>query len=232
MVKSLPGRRSWQTPYSTRVESITNYQHTSAVADDLLVEDLAFEPGKLNDNELMRIREIALAEPLLINRLISPIAHVTGVNINIELPGVDPISENPEVVNFIRELREEFRAKYPSIEVRLTGIVMMNQAFPEASQYDMSTLFPIMLLIFVVVLYLWVRGLSGTVATFIIIIFSIVGAMGLAGWSGIWCLRQTDWGFVATVVHPRFSAGLCNLPSEYRQSRTAYRVLSRTSDPI
>ena len=191
--------RSWQTPYSTRVESITNYQHTSAVADDLLVEDLAFEPGKLNDNELMRIREIALAEPLLINRLISPIAHVTGVNINIELPGVDPISENPEVVNFIRELREEFRAKYPSIEVRLTGIVMMNQAFPEASQYDMSTLFPIMLLIFVVVLYLWVRGLSGTVATFIIIIFSIVGAMGLAGWLGI---ALTPPSFSAIMIIP------------------------------
>ncbi|MCP4187332.1 MAG: MMPL family transporter [Gammaproteobacteria bacterium] len=191
--------RAWETPHSTRVESITNYQHTSAVEDDLLVADLALEPGSLTDDELIRIRGIALSEPVLVNRLISPSAHVTGVNINIELPGVDPIVENPEVVTFIRELREEFRARYPDIDVRLTGIVMMNQAFPEASQYDMSTLFPLMLLIFVVVLYFWIRGFAGTVATFIIIIFSIVGAMGMAGWFGI---ALTPPSFSAIMIIP------------------------------
>ena len=191
--------RAWETPHSTRVESITNYQHTSAIEDDLLVEDLVLDAEALGDDDLNRVREIALAEPVLINRLISPKAHVTGVNINIELPGVDPIVENPEVVTFIRELREEFRAKYPDIEVRLTGIVMMNQAFPEASQYDMSTLFPLMLLIFVIVLYFWVRGFAGTVATFLIIIFSIVGAMGLAGWFGI---ALTPPSFSAIMIIP------------------------------
>lgn len=177
--------RAWETPHSTRVESITNYQHTSAVEDDLLVEDLAFEPASLSDEDLQRIQDIALSEPVLVNRLISPKAHVTGVNINIELPGVDLAVENPEVVSFIHDLREEFLSKFPDIEVRLTGIVVMNQAFQEAMEYDMLTLFPLMLLIFVVVLYFWVKGFSGTIATFMIIIFSIVGAMGMAGWFGI-----------------------------------------------
>ena len=62
---------------------------------------------------------------------------------------------------------------------------MMNQAFPEASQYDMTTLFPGMMLVFIVVLYFWVKGLSGTFTTLMIIVFSIIGAMGLAGWFGI-----------------------------------------------
>ena len=191
--------RSWETPYSTRVESLTNYQHTSAVEDDLLVEDLAYGLETFSDDDLMRIRQIALSEPLLVNRLISPDANVTGININIELPGANPIIENPKVVNFVRDLREEFRQKYPSIEVRLTGVVMMNQAFPEASKYDMSTLFPVMLLIFVLVLYFWVRGLAGTIATFIIIIFSISGAMGLAGWLGI---ALTPPSFSAIMIIP------------------------------
>ncbi|MCH6564283.1 MAG: MMPL family transporter [Proteobacteria bacterium] len=177
--------RAWETPHSSRVESLTNYQHTSAVGDDLLVEDLAFEPGNMSDAELAKIRNIALNEPVLINRLISPEAHVTGVNITIELPGVDPIVENPQVVDFVRDLREEFRQMFPGIEVKLTGIIMMNQAFPEASQYDMTTLFPGMMLVFIVVLYFWVKGLSGTFTTLMIIVFSIIGAMGLAGWFGI-----------------------------------------------
>ncbi len=191
--------RAWQTPYSTRVESITNYQHTSADGDDLLVEDLAYDAASLGDDDLRRIREIALNEPVLVNRLISPRAHVTGVNITVELPGVDPIVENPEVVDFVRALRAEFEQKYPDIEVKLTGIVMMNQAFPEASQYDMSTLFPLMLLLFVVVLFFWVRGFAGTLATFMIIIFSIVGAIGMAGWFGI---ALTPPSFSAIMIIP------------------------------
>ena len=115
--------RAWETRIPSRVESLTNYQHTSAVEDDLLVEDLAFEPGNMSDAELAKIREIALNEPVLINRLISPEAHVTGVNITIELPGVDPIVENPQAVDFIRDLREEFRQMFPGIEVKLTGII-------------------------------------------------------------------------------------------------------------
>ncbi|MFT5218027.1 MAG: putative RND superfamily exporter protein [Planctomycetota bacterium] len=191
--------RAWETPYSTRVESLSNYQHTSAEGDDLVVENLAYQPESLSDDDLASIRAIALNEPVLLNRLISPSAHVTGVNINIELPGVDPISENPEVVVFVRALRAEFMQKYPDIDVKMTGIIMMNEAFPEASKYDMSTLFPIMLLLFMVVLYFWVKGLAGTLTTFLVIIFSIVGGMGMAGWLGI---ALTPPSFSAIMIIP------------------------------
>jgi predicted RND superfamily exporter protein len=191
--------RAWETPYSTRVESLTNYQHTSAEEDDLIVEDLGYQVESLEPSALERIRDIALGEPVLINRLVSKRAHVTGVNVTIELPGIDPIAENPEVVDFVRELRTEFRASFPEIDVRLTGIVMMNQAFPEASQYDMQVLFPLMLLLFVIVLYFWVKEFSGTIATFIIIVFSIVGAMGMAGWLGI---ALTPPSFSAIMIIP------------------------------
>lgn len=191
--------QAWETPFSTRVESLSNYQHTSAEGDDLIVEDLTWGLDNFEENDLLRIREIALNEPVLVNRLISAKAHVTGVNINIELPGVEPIVENPQVVEFVRALKAEFAEKYPQIGVRLTGIIMMNQAFPEASKYDMTTLFPIMLLIFVLVLFFWVRGLSGTLTTFAIILFSIAGAMGMAGWLNI---ALTPPSFSAIMIIP------------------------------
>jgi len=191
--------RAWETPFSTRVDSLTNHQHTSAEGDDLLVEDLAYEPEQLSDDDLLRIRGIALKEPVLVNRLVSPKAHVTGVNITIELPGIDQITENPQVVAFVRELRAEFRERFPGIEVKLTGISMMNQAFPEASQQDMSTLFPGMLALFMIILYLWVKRWSGTLAAFAIIIFSIIGALGLAFWFGI---ELTPPSFSAIMIIP------------------------------
>ena len=37
-------KAAWQLPYSLRVDSLTNYQHTRAVGDDLIVADLVPDP--------------------------------------------------------------------------------------------------------------------------------------------------------------------------------------------
>ena len=194
--------QAWQTPFSTRVDSITNYQHTYAEGDDLIVEDLVFEEDELTAEKLQQVRQIAVNEPLLVNRLISPRAHVTGINVTIELKGVDLTKENPQVVEFIRNLKSKFKQKFPGIDVKLTGIIMMNSAFPEASQYDMQNLVPVMFLVFVVVLFFWVKGFSGTFTTLLVIVFSIVGAMGLAGWIGI---ALTPPSFSAIMIIPTMS---------------------------
>ena len=54
-------RESWQIPYSIRVDSISNYQHTEAEEDDLLVRDLVENALELADEKLARIREIGRA---------------------------------------------------------------------------------------------------------------------------------------------------------------------------
>lgn len=190
---------AWKTPYSTRVDSITNFQHTKAEGDDLIVEDLIYDDVELTKEVLDRAKNIALKEPLLINRLISPSAHVSGINITINLKGEDITKENPEVVNYIRDLRLKFTQKFPRIEMKLTGIVLMNAAFSEASLYDMQNLVPFMFLMFLFVLYLWIRGLSGTIATFLVIVFSIIGALGTAGWLGI---ALTPPSFSAIMIIP------------------------------
>jgi predicted RND superfamily exporter protein len=177
--------RAWQTPYSLRVDSITNFQHTSAQGDDLTVADLVEEPLQLSAEDLERIQQIALAEPMLINRLISPRSHVTALNIVVELPGEDMTREVPEVVASVRDLKSYISATYPDIDIYLTGLVMMNNAFPEASQWDMQHLMPLALLLIMSMVFLQLRGFGGTVGTLLVTIFSILGAMGLAGWLGI-----------------------------------------------
>ena len=175
---------AWQIPYSLRVESITNYQHTWADGDELIVEDLVQNASSLSDDELARIKDIALSEPLLINRAISPAGHVTGVNVTINLPGKSH-EEVPEVVSFVRNMAQELELNHPQLRVYLSGIVLLNNAFNEASQNDMSTLVPLMFLVLIVAMGLLLRSFSGTFSTVLVIGFSMVTAMGLAGWSGI-----------------------------------------------
>ena len=76
----------WQIPYSSRVDSITNFQHTYSEDDDLIVEDLVINALSMGAAEINRVREIALSEPRLLNNDVSPDGQVTGININILPP--------------------------------------------------------------------------------------------------------------------------------------------------
>ena len=177
-------REAWQIPYSIRVDSITNFQHTYAEGDDLVVEDLVLDPASLSDAELAEKQRIATADPLLVNRLISPTAHTTGVNVTVQLPG-EKLTEVPEVAKKVREMAANLEAAHPHLEVHLTGMVMMNNAFPSASQDDMKSLYPIMFAAVILVLVLMLRSVPGTLSTLIIIILMIIATMGLTGWLGI-----------------------------------------------
>ncbi len=175
---------SWQIPYSIRVDSISNYQHTYAEGDDLIVADLVEEPKTLTTEQLQSIKNIALNEPLLVNRVISPTAHATGVNVVVELPGKD-LNEAFEVAAFAREIKANIEADFPQVEVYMTGIVLMNNAFPEASQEDMQTLVPLSYLVVIIGAFLFLRSIAGTIGTVFVIVFSTAMAMGSAGWLGI-----------------------------------------------
>lgn len=177
-------REAWQIPYSIRVDSVSNFQHTRADGDELLVHDLVLDAESLSDDEIADAHSIAVAEPLLRNRLISPSGHVTGINVTIQLPGKQ-LSEVPEVAAFAEQLAERARARNPDVDIRLTGMVIMNAAFPAASLADMQTLYPLMFALILVVLALLLRSVSGTVATALVILMTIVCTMGLTGWSGI-----------------------------------------------
>jgi len=175
---------AWQTPYSTRVDSITNHQHTTAEDDDLIVDDLVVDPDSLSDSDILKIQSIAINEPMLVHRLISPDSKFAGINVTVQLPG-KALDEVPKTIAFARDLKQKMLEKYPDVEIRLVGMAVMNNAFPEASQDDVATLYPLALGFIVLTLFILLRGLSGTIATFIMIIMSIMTAMGLAGWSGI-----------------------------------------------
>jgi len=177
--------QAWQIPYSIRVDSLSNFQHTYAEGDDLIVEDLVTEAPSLGAEELEKIRAVAISEPLLVNRIVSPAGHVTGVNVIIQLPGIDTATEVPEVVSFVRDLSGQLTERYPGLEVHLTGVVFLNNAFSEMALLDMQTLVPIMFGIIILVLAVLLRSVWGTLATVLVIGMSIITAIGMTGWLGI-----------------------------------------------
>jgi len=171
--------KAWQLPFASRVDSITNFQHTHSEEDDLIVADLVTDLASLTKMQIQSIKNIALHEPLLVNRLISKTGHVSGVNVTVQLPDKSPM-EAMEVAASARKLAAEIKAQYPKIKLHLTGIVMMNNAFIESPINDNSTLVPIMFGIVIATLWLSLRSLFSVLSVILLIIFSI----GLFGWQG------------------------------------------------
>ena len=175
---------AWNTPYSSRVDAVTNFQHTSAQGDDLYVDDLSYDSANKSDAEIAEIREKALKEPLLVHRIINEEGSVTAINITVRLPGENSAAEIPEVTIATREMISKFQENHPNFDVYTTGLVPLNTAFFESSQKDLM-LTMVMLLIVVIVTLILTRNFFATLATLIVVLFSIMSAVGFVGLNGI-----------------------------------------------
>jgi predicted RND superfamily exporter protein len=175
---------AWHIPYAIRVDSITNYQHSMSVKDDLYVADLIKNASRLTAEAIFQTREIALKEPLLLNRLINADGTTTGVNITLEMPGKE-LDEQARAVNYARELCRSITAKYECINTYVTGIVALDNAMSEISNHDMQTLIPLMFVGISLVIFILMRSVQGTLMTLAIIGLSTASAIGITCWFGI-----------------------------------------------
>ena len=174
---------AWQIPFALRVDSITNFQHSWADGDDLTVEDLVRNADNLSAAELLKRKAIAMAEPLLAGNLIARDAVTSGINVTVQYPGLDP-AEIPTAISFARELAAGVEKDYPGIEVAITGISALNNAFAEVGQRDAVTLIPAMYVVLLIVMFIVMRSVAATAATVLVIIMAIIVALGTGGHIG------------------------------------------------
>jgi len=180
----------WQIPFSSRVDSITNFQHMDVQGDDLWVDDLVGDTTKLNDKALLKIREIVLNEHALVNHLINPAGTIAGINTNLIKPG-ESLQEVPTTVAYVEDMLEQFENNYPQHDFYLTGSVPFDQVFSQVSQDDSATLVPLMYLIIILGVGLLLRSFSASLVTLLVIGMSTVVAMGAMGYSGIMITSPT-----------------------------------------
>ncbi len=189
--------QSWLFPYATRVDSVTNFQHTTADGDEILVRDLVDEAARGDAGERSRIRSIALADPRLAARLIARDGAVGGINVTLRPPGEDVLAEGLRVVEFARGLKDEVRERFPGIDVRTTGLAIFNQTFMEVSLNDLKALVPASFAAMSLMLFALIRGIGGTVAIMLVVALSVMTSVGLGGWIG---LPMTSAAAIAPIV--------------------------------
>lgn len=174
---------AWTLPNTTRVDSITNFQHTDVDGDDLYVAPLVEDGLELDPQQRARIKQIALHEPALVSRLVSPSGHVGGVMATVNMS--EGNLEAPDITAAARAMALEFEQRYPDIRFMVTGTVSFSQAAAEATEQSMATTLPLAFLVMLFFLWLLLRSVMFVVATVAVILFSILSAVGIATWLGI-----------------------------------------------
>ena len=177
--------QAWNLPFVSRVDSLTNFQHTYAEGDDLIVEDLIFEKSEIDDpGQMQRLQVIAENEPLLHRFVTSEDGEATIINAVLQVDRSIAEDVLGAAVK-AREIRDQIMADHPDVDVRLTGASMLSSAFSEVGMEDAATLTPIMYLIITSVMVIMLRSILATLAGLLIVFFSTIFGMGFGGWIGV-----------------------------------------------
>ena len=174
---------SWQLPFSVRVDSLTNFQHTEADEEGLVVRYLVDAELALTSETRAEIRTIALSQDVLRNKLVSENGKVAAVNVSFGLPHLNN-TEETTIALAARALADDIRLQFPGSEVYITGMIMGNYAALEVIGDESKTLIPLMFFVIILFLFLLFRSFIATVAILTVIILTLITTLGIAGWIG------------------------------------------------
>ena len=177
-------RKAWRLPHVRRVDSLTNFQHVESRPGEILVHDLVRNVQNLTAAQWLELRSVALAEPLLLKRLVSPSGHVAAVAIGVAIPGRSA-DEKAETVKALRGLVEQTRLDHPQLKIYTAGELLLDHTYAELAQKDVVTLVPLMYAFIFGTMMLLLRSLNGVVATLVVLTFGLVTSLGAAGLLGI-----------------------------------------------
>jgi predicted RND superfamily exporter protein len=189
---------SWKLPYSQRVTSLQNYQHTDVEDDDLMIDYLYYDALELSVDTLEKIKKTTFSEPTLLHRLISEDGASTGINVRTVLPEGTTMVTSKEAVRAARELAERLRPNFSDFDILVGGSLTSNVTMGEAIKQDIKNLLGLSYLVMIITMIILLRTFSGMLLTLMIITFSVVSTMGLFGWLGFTMTPPT--GFVPTTI--------------------------------
>ena len=175
----------WNLPYVRLVNSITRFQNTYADGDMMVVEDLVPEPSMVTEDEASAARKAALDRIEIRNSLINEDGTATAISVIFRLPGVDLVSEIPNINAEFEPLLAQYRADYPDITFKASGSVAISQAFATASQKDGETLTPAMLVAMLLVVGVLLRSVTGALLILVLAALSAMASLGALGWTRI-----------------------------------------------
>lgn len=189
---------AWQIPYASRVDSLTNYQHTEASGDDLLVAALLDSEVDINTDVVARTSHIALNSESLVGQLLAADGSIAIINIEFSIGDEGNRAEvYDNIMSFVDGWLENYKISNPNYDYLYAGTLAFDHASASYVAQDGVTLVPLMLLFIIIVLGLLLRSVMLTAAATVVVFITGVASIGLLGWIGV---KLDNLSYIAPIV--------------------------------
>ena len=179
-------RKSWELPFVRRVDSLSNFQYTHSEDDELYVDDFFGEEILKDPAALAARKAIALKDPDIVNRLVTPDGKHASLVLALNLSYDQSQSKAADdLVEKAKALEHAIEAKYPDIEIAATGNLLSTYYNMRVAQSDMGVMIPVMFVLMFIILGVLLRSLATVVISLIVAVCSALAALGFASWCGI-----------------------------------------------
>jgi uncharacterized protein len=174
--------RMWKVPEVIRVDSLANFNWVHAQGDDIEIESLLPRDGDLSDALLAERKQVALKHEILPGYLVSEDGTSALIYARIK-PGIDAPPNAQLIAAETKKVVDELKGG--DHEFHMTGGPILNDAFRESSQKDLSVLVPALLLAVAVLLVFTFRRAGGVAMAFTVIFPTVILTLAFSGWLGI-----------------------------------------------
>jgi predicted RND superfamily exporter protein len=169
----------WKVPEVIRVESLSNYNYTYAIDDDIIVEPFFLEPGvEMDQSYLKDRREKALSHKVMPNYLVSEDGKAAMIFARL-VPTLDGSPNYEVIVGKTEELVSKYRER-KDLELHIIGEAAVNDAFRSVANSDAAIFLPSLFALIIIYLLLTFRSFVAMLFPFGVTIISLLTTLGLA----------------------------------------------------
>ena len=176
-------QEAWKIPHIVRVDSISNFEYSSSINDEIDVAPLVNEDrvDKYTLLDIDKIKDKIKHHDFLEGAYVSEDEKMAIIVAQVQ-PSYVELADNAVITNSAREIVKKYSSE--NYQIQVTGTSVLTHMFKEATEEDMAMLVPFVYLIFTVVLWFIYRRKSGILIPYLIITVSILMMMGTASYLG------------------------------------------------
>ncbi len=173
----------WKVPEVIRVESLSNYNYSYAIDDDIIVEPFFREVGENLTVEYLRERKkIALGHKVMPNYLVSEDGKAAMIFARL-VPTLDDSPDYEVIVGKAKELVDRYNDR-DDIELHVIGEAAVNDAFRSVANADAAIFLPSLFGLIILFLLFTFRSFVAMLFPLGVTIISLVTTFGTAFYMG------------------------------------------------
>ena len=186
-------------PGILRSDALTNHVRATSREDVLVIGPLIGDAENLDPAQLSDMRDTALTEPELVNRVVASDGRAAVITLTLR-QNLEDGTTRDGILQAATNFRDEWRERWSEAEVFLSGALLADATFNEAAKRDLFGLVPIVAAASAVLLALGVGSLTGVAGALAAAFAATLASLGFAGWVGIAITPGTAISPLASMV--------------------------------